>query len=181
MTTVPSLQSAGTVDIGPLFIRISSQLQNYEVRWIAEAQSAQYACEQSRALPRCSCSSLKVRVKKLPEGVFGREVLAPLVLNISSRWLWLGSFTLRPLYPTGLALGTLEMGGCAGPRSRTDGMAKGVIPCPYRQSKHDSSIVGTAPTELRAPVPAAREHDTVYAAEAIQPNDYRAVALQCRK
>jgi hypothetical protein len=37
--------------------------------------------------------------KTLPESVCGREVLAPLVLNLSSRWLWLGSFTLRPLYP----------------------------------------------------------------------------------
>lgn len=71
MTTVPSLQSAGTVDTGPLFIRISSQLQDYEVPSTAEAHSAQYACEQSRALPRCSCSSLKIRVKNSLRGCVG--------------------------------------------------------------------------------------------------------------
>jgi hypothetical protein len=62
--------------------------------------------------------------------------IAPWVLDLGTRWRWVVSFTLRPLYPRKRAPRTHWIGGRVGPRAGLDAVVKRKIPGPCWDSNH---------------------------------------------
>jgi hypothetical protein len=59
---------------------------------------------------------------------WGSGGIAPRILDLSTRWRWVVSFTPRPLYPRGREPGTHWIGGWVGPRAVLDAAVKRKIP-----------------------------------------------------
>jgi hypothetical protein len=79
--------------------------------------------------------------------------LAPLFLNLGTRWRWTANFTpplLAPPPPPGSNRGTHLIEGCVGLSASLDVLEKGNISCPYRDSNVGLSTrsLVTIPTEL---------------------------------
>jgi hypothetical protein len=66
--------------------------------------------------------------------------MAPLILDLGTRWRWVVSFTPRPLYRQGKTPGTHWIGGWVGPRAVPDAVVKRKIPSPSRESKPRTPI-----------------------------------------
>jgi len=56
--------------------------------------------------------------------------ISPLIFKLSTRWRWVFSFTYRPLYLRGIAVGTNWLGRWGGPRANVDAEVKRHIFCP---------------------------------------------------
>jgi hypothetical protein len=65
----------------------------------------------------------------------------PHILDLGTRWRWVVSFTLRPLYPRERAPDTHWTGGWVGPRVVLDTVVKRKIPSPHRESNPRTPIV----------------------------------------
>jgi hypothetical protein len=79
--------------------------------------------------------------------------IALCILNLGSRWRWLVSFTLRPLYPRGKNSGTHWIGGWVCPRAGLDDVAKRkILSC--RESKPGIPSRSLDATYMDWPVPA---------------------------
>jgi hypothetical protein len=68
------------------------------------------------------------------------EVIAPLILNLNTRWRQAARFTTRPLYPQETSPAAPPIGKCLNPRGSTDDSEKRKIPCLYGESKHHSPV-----------------------------------------
>jgi hypothetical protein len=71
--------------------------------------------------------------------------LAPLILNLGTRWKWAVSCTAQPHCNRKKPLGAHWIGDWVGPRVGVDTYKKREIVCPYRKSNHDSHCI---PPEL---------------------------------
>ena len=56
---------------------------------------------------------------------------SPLIFKINTRWRWVFSFTYRPLYLRGIAVGTNWFGRWMEARADVDAQVKGQIFCPF--------------------------------------------------
>jgi len=54
----------------------------------------------------------------------GSRGIAPYILDVSTRWRWMVSFTPRPLYPRERVPGTHWIGGWVDPRTVLDAVVK---------------------------------------------------------
>jgi len=67
---------------------------------------------------------------------YGRSgSIAPRITNLDTRWRWVVSFILQPLYRGNKALRTQWIGSRVSPRAGLDAVANRKIPCLYRGSK----------------------------------------------
>jgi hypothetical protein len=64
----------------------------------------------------------------------GSGSIAPLILNLNTRWRWVVNFTLRPLYPRRKNPGTHWIGSWVGLRVGLDAVANKGNPCTCRES-----------------------------------------------
>jgi hypothetical protein len=64
----------------------------------------------------------------------GSRGVAPLILNLSTRWRWVVNFTPWPLYLRERTPGTYLIEGCVGPRVVLDVLDKRKISCPCGDS-----------------------------------------------
>jgi hypothetical protein len=67
--------------------------------------------------------------------------IAPRILDLSTRWMWVVSFTPRLLSPRERTPGTNWIGGWVGPRAGLDKVSKRKIPNLRRESNPDHPIV----------------------------------------
>jgi hypothetical protein len=68
----------------------------------------------------------------------GEEVLLRLILNLGTRWRWVGNVTPRPRFTPGERIpGTHWIGGWVGPRAGLDAEARRKILCPWWGSNPD--------------------------------------------
>jgi hypothetical protein len=67
--------------------------------------------------------------------------IAPRILDLSTRWEWMVSFTPRPLYSHGKAPSTHWIGSWVSPRAVLDVVVRRRIPNPHRKSNPRTPIV----------------------------------------
>jgi hypothetical protein len=72
---------------------------------------------------------------------WGSGDIASRILDLSTIWRWVVSFTSRPLYPEGKAPDTHWIGGWVGPRAVLDAVVKRKIPSSRRKSNPRTLIV----------------------------------------
>jgi hypothetical protein len=74
------------------------------------------------------CRKRRVKVKLSLRFKHHATKIAPCILNLGTRWRWVVSFTILPLYPQGKSPGIHGIGGWVGPRASVDAVAKRRIP-----------------------------------------------------
>jgi hypothetical protein len=72
---------------------------------------------------------------------WGSGGIAPLILDLGTRWRWVVSFTPRPPCPQGKIPCYPRIGGWVGPRAVLDAVVKRKIPSPRRESNPRTPIV----------------------------------------
>jgi len=84
------------------------------------------------------------------EGVLGSGCIAPLIINLGTRWRWVVSFTPRPLYPRGKSPWYPLDRRICGPQSRSgrDGEEKNSQPLPGLKSPIIQPVAQRYITEL---------------------------------
>jgi hypothetical protein len=107
---------------------------------------SEYKTNQSSQNIKLAINSFKKKAKAVPlhatkaRGV--RRGIAPLILDLGTRWGWLVSGTPRPRFSPGERTpGTHCRGGWVGPRAGLDTDAKGKIPFLCRGSNIDRPVV----------------------------------------
>jgi len=97
-------------------------------------------CTHSMSRTQCSLKetgftvdrAAAVRIRR--EGVWGNKVIVPRVLNLGTIWMWVVSFTRRPLIPRKRTPDTHWFGGWVGHRAGLDAATMRRNPCPCRES-----------------------------------------------
>jgi hypothetical protein len=88
--------------------------------------------------------------------VWGSGSIGPLILNLGTRWKWVVSFTLRPLYPAKRATGIHWIGGWVGPTAGTAAVTKTVGETfsgfwNFLRECHDSTLKRATTASFRIP------------------------------
>jgi len=68
----------------------------------------------------------------------GCMCIAPLILNLDTRWMWVFSFV--PWWLTSREIASGWIGGLVSPKVGLDTMKKGKLPFPYQEASHNSSV-----------------------------------------
>jgi hypothetical protein len=77
----------------------------------------------------------KVLLCTTPSRRMGEWSYSSTILDLSTRWRWVVSFTPRPLCPREVTTGTHWIGGWVGPKVRLNAVEQRRISCPYREDQ----------------------------------------------
>jgi hypothetical protein len=88
---------------------------------------------------------------------WGNGIIVPRITDLSTRWRWVVSFTLRSLYPQGKTpLVTHWLGGWMGLRADLDAVVKRKIPSPFQDSNSHYPVRSPTLYHWAIPVPVYR-------------------------